>query len=617
MTGSTGSTGSAGPSGSTGSSGVGGPTGSTGTTGITGPTGSTGSTGTTGTGGPTGSTGATGGVGPTGSTGTTGNQGPTGSTGSTGTTGSGGPTGSTGATGLAGPTGITGTTGSTGSAGPTGSTGATGGNGPTGTTGSTGATGSGGPTGTTGSTGATGGIGPTGTTGTTGNTGPTGATGTTGSTGSAGPSGSTGATGSNGPTGITGATGSTGSAGPTGSTGTTGGAGPTGATGSTGQGGTIAADSLDFIHFEDTLDNDANTVINTAGDSNFSLTFTDAGTANVIFDLTSTGDLSIRESGNEVLGISDTGVVTIGNATSAQSITIDAGTAAINIGNSANAKTITIGATTGTGTTNINSGTGGINLEAAGTATTDTIQIGQGGGGGTTPDLFALDVKSSTGDPTGFEGGMYYNTADNKFRCFQNAAWTDCISAGGSLTRILKLAPEFPNGTLTASGSATVNGIVTADSYRDTTEGWLNYYEWTSTQSSLNDYTLAVKIALPSDFSSWAASNAIQIKFATERTTSADNKFDLTIYNPDDSPATQVYRVIDRVGATAAVWETLTVDDSGVDDASGNEWDAADEEAVFYFKMYSRVDATNCTAGVNNGCYVRIGDVNLTYTASN
>lgn len=46
--------------------------------------------------------------------------------------------------------------------------------------------------------------------------------------------------------------------------------------------------------------------------------------------------------------------------------------------------------------------------------------------------LFVLDVKNDAGDPaTTVEGSMYYNNNANKFRCYQNTGWTDCIGAGG------------------------------------------------------------------------------------------------------------------------------------------------------------------------------------------
>ena len=80
-----------------------------------------------------------------------------------------------------------------------------------------------------------------------------------------------------------------------------------------------------------------------------------------------------------------------------------------------------------------NTTSGNLSFQVAGTGTIATVQIGAGGSGSTTPDYFGLDVKSDTGDPAGgFEGAMYYNTFDNKFRCYQNAGWTDCIGGGGT-----------------------------------------------------------------------------------------------------------------------------------------------------------------------------------------
>src|SRR3990170_832469 len=176
---------------------------------------------------------------------------------------------------------------------------------------------------------------------------------------------------------------------------------------------------------------------------------------------------------------------------------------------------------------------------------------------------------------------MYYNTYYNAFRCYTTSAWAACGGAP-SLTRTVKMSPEFDGATFTASASSSTSGTMTADTINDATEGWLNYYEWTSTEASLQDYHLVVKVTIPSDFSSWATSNAIQVLYETDDNVNTNNKFDLTIFN--------------------------------VDDASGNEWDAADETALFLFKLYSMTSATPCGS---DGCYVRIGDIKLTYTASN
>lgn len=52
--------------------------------------------------------------------------------------------------------------------------------------------------------------------------------------------------------------------------------------------------------------------------------------------------------------------------------------------------------------------------------------------GNSTPDgtgtILVLDNKNTSGDPTGVNGSMYYNSSDAKFRCFENGGWANCGS---------------------------------------------------------------------------------------------------------------------------------------------------------------------------------------------
>ncbi len=78
------------------------------------------------------------------------------------------------------------------------------------------------------------------------------------------------------------------------------------------------------------------------------------------------------------------------------------------------------------------------------------VQVGVGGAGSTAPNIFALDVKSDAGDPTGFNGATYYNANSNKFRCFVNGSWNDCDTTGGTAS----LQTAYNNGaTITTAGS--------------------------------------------------------------------------------------------------------------------------------------------------------------------
>jgi len=90
---------------------------------------------------------------------------------------------------------------------------------------------------------------------------------------------------------------------------------------------------------------------------------------------------------------------------------------------------------------------------------------------------------------------------------------------------------------------------------------------------------------------------------------------DVTIYNMTENPDNQVFRVTDLGSASHATWTTYSIDVSALDDDNAPDLDAADETAVLFLTMHSLLDASNCTAGVDNGCYVRIGDIILNYLA--
>src|SRR5690606_24104025 len=114
------------------------------------------------------------------------------------------------------------------------------------------------------------------------------------------------------------------------------------------------------------------------------------------------------------------------------------------------------------------------------------------GTGGTNTTLLVVD--SATGDPTGVAGAMYYDSANNKFRCY-TTQWVDCDTGSGNTTRVT-LSPEYPGGTLYADGSNN-NGTMLAD--YDSTDR-RNYYSWSSSQGSLQDYDIVISTTIPSDY---------------------------------------------------------------------------------------------------------------------
>lgn len=125
--------------------------------------------------------------------------------------------------------------------------------------------------------------------------------------------------------------------------------------------------------------------VNTLATSTASpLTIISNGTANILFNLASTGDFVIQDNGTQAFSVLDTGAVQIG---------VGSGTA--------------------------------------------------------TPGLLVLDSKNTTGDPTGTNGGMYYNSNDLKFRCYRNGAWENCGAYQDVMTLTAQADPAAPTaGTL-------------------------------------------------------------------------------------------------------------------------------------------------------------------------
>jgi hypothetical protein len=111
-------------------------------------------------------------------------------------------------------------------------------------------------------------------------------------------------------------------------------------------------------------------------------------------------------------------------------------------------------------------------------------------------------------------------------------------------------------------------------------------------------------VRLPKDFGTWATSNAVQVEYLTQSTSSANNVVDVRIYNGDDTPGTVVGSSIGNVSAVAGTWTMATIDDSVLDDGAAPDWDAPDETAVIYIRM-----------GSLNNNVVKIGDIRLNYVA--
>lgn len=180
-----------------------------------------------------------------------------------------------------------------------------------------------------------------------------------------------------------------------------------------------------------------------------------------------------------------TGTIAIGDDASAETITISTGAAA---------KTLTIGSTNTTSTTTVQSGSGHINLQANSTST-GNVQIGDGGATSATPDMLVMDIGSA--DPSGTNGAMYYSTASNAFRCYENSAWKNCDTTGAGagymdLLAESTLASAASSIDLTVAAREFLNCYLTTKGNTATAVTWLRFNDDAGTNY---DYQLNYNIA--------------------------------------------------------------------------------------------------------------------------
>jgi hypothetical protein len=180
-----------------------------------------------------------------------------------------------------------------------------------------------------------------------------------------------------------------------------------------------------------------------------------------------TGNLILAQTGggaNDKFKVSTAGTVTIA---AGQSYT---GAGAVNVTAGASAALTLTGnaaSTWSTSTGNLVLQAGGANTVVLkpGTDSTNAVQIQKAGGtsmlafdssanqikvgvSDTTATLFVLDTKTDTGDPTGVNGGMYYNSNANALRCYENGTWVDCV---GGVTKIYSFIDSTSDAAVDAN----------------------------------------------------------------------------------------------------------------------------------------------------------------------
>lgn len=158
-------------------------------------------------------------------------------------------------------------------------------------------------------------------------------------------------------------------------------------------------------------------------------------------------------------------------------------------------------------------------------------------------------------------------------------AWASIASN----VRFRELHPEYAGAVWTTSlrgASPSGNNTVDRSSGQDTVSYVArNFYQTTSSETSLQDYYVALRFTLPEEFTAWAATNAIQIEYRTESGTSINCHVDCYIYKSGTASL-----VASSENNASTAWSTIVIDDSAL-----GAWSAGDIIEL-YIKLETRSD---------------------------
>lgn len=170
-------------------------------------------------------------------------------------------------------------------------------------------------------------------------------------------------------------------------------------------------------------------------------------------------------------------------------------------------------------------------------------------------------------------------------------------SAIASNARFIEIHPAYPGVVQTTSlfgGAASGSNTCTITTAQNVTSNIVrNYYNIESSESSLQDYIIAVLITLPENFTAWATSNGIQIDYQTGSGSAINSKVNVYIYKSGTGTV-----VASSEGNASSAWSTITIDDSAL-----GSWSAGNMMLVA-IKGYTR-----------NNYAARCGKIRLNYTS--
>lgn len=190
------------------------------------------------------------------------------------------------------------------------------------------------------------------------------------------------------------------------------------------------------------------------------------------------------------------------------------------------------------------------NLSATGTIRTPgTVKAGTLSGGTLTIDNRTTTFGSTTltwPNAQGSANTFLKNAGDGTL------SWSSA-SVGSSSGDILSIHPQYPNAVYFASGSTSVGTLTYSSS------GALdNYYRWTTTRSTLQDYWISVRVQVPKHFTHFETASGIQLRLRTNTLLPTDNNVTVRLIDTANA-SVPITNNVNLSGSYVNAWRTNSI----------------------------------------------------------
>lgn len=125
---------------------------------------------------------------------------------------------------------------------------------------------------------------------------------------------------------------------------------------------------------------------------------------------------------------------------------------------------------------------------------------------------------------------------------------------GSSSGEVMSLSPEYQDAVYFSSGSALV-GTLTYSYDSASTD---NFYRWTSTKASLQDYWVSVRVQLPQNFKHFETASGITLRLRTTSTSAANNYVTVRVLDTNGNLVSTGNNA-QLTSTTASAWRTNTI----------------------------------------------------------